>query len=127
MSDFTQAQRRKLAQKNQAMPDGGFPIRNVSDLKNAIRAYGRATNKPAVKAWIKKRAKELDSLELLPENWRVDTIKHTDDPRDKSKEERIIVNWSSDVMAAAMFRDIGMTESDINNIKKWLEDKGYTV
>lgn len=76
MPDFTQVQRQRLAQRNQAMPDGGFPIRNVSDLKNAIRAYGRATNKPAVKAWIKKRAKELNALDLLPDNWRTDTIKH---------------------------------------------------
>lgn len=76
MPDFNTKQRERLAAKNQAMPDGGFPIRNISDLKNAIQAYGRARNKPAVKAWIKKRARELGAEDLLPENWRTDTIMH---------------------------------------------------
>ena len=76
MPDFNQMQRRRLAAKRQAMPDGGFPIRNVSDLKNAIQAFGRANNKPAVKAWIKKRAKELGREDLLPDNWRTDTLMH---------------------------------------------------
>ena len=71
MPDFNTMQRQRLAARNQAMPDGGFPIRNVSDLKNAIQAYGRAKNKPAVKAWIKKRAKQLGREDLLPDNWRV--------------------------------------------------------
>ena len=70
MPDFNRMQRERLAARNMAMPDGGFPIRNVSDLKNAIQAFGRAKNKPAVKAWIKKRAKQLGREDLLPENWR---------------------------------------------------------
>lgn len=76
MPDFNQMQRQKLAAKKQAMPDGGFPIRNVADLKNAIQAFGRAKNKPAVKAWIKKRARELGATNLLPDNWRDDTLVH---------------------------------------------------
>ena len=76
MPDFNQMQRKKLAAKNQAMSDGGFPIRNVSDLRNAIQAYGRANNKPAVKAWIKKRARQLGREDLLPDNWRTDTLMH---------------------------------------------------
>lgn len=75
-ADFNTEQRRRLASRGQAMPDGGFPIRNVSDLKNAIQAYGRATNKPAVKAWIKKRARALGVEDLLPDNWRDDIVKH---------------------------------------------------
>lgn len=73
---FTGEQRRELARKGMAMPDGGYPIRNVEDLKNAIQAYGRGTNPQAVKKWIKKRAKELDAEDLLPENWE---ISHSDD------------------------------------------------
>ena len=78
MPDFTQVQRQRLAARNRAMPDGGFPIRNVSDLKNAIRAYGRAKNKPAVKKWIKERARQLGREDLLPENWRIssETLVH---------------------------------------------------
>lgn len=76
MPDFNQMQRRRLAAKRQAMPDGGFPIRNVVDLKNAIQAFGRAKNKPAVKAWIKKRARELGATNILPDNWRDDVLVH---------------------------------------------------
>ena len=72
---FTGEQRRELARTGMAMPDGGYPIRNVKDLKNAIQAYGRGTNPPAVKKWIKKRAKELGAEDLLPENWE---ISHSD-------------------------------------------------
>ena len=76
MPDFNQMQRQRLAAKNQAMPDGSFPIRNVADLKRAIQAYGRAKNKASAKAWIIKRAKQLGALELLPESWRTDTLAH---------------------------------------------------
>lgn len=75
-AEFNTELRKQLAAKGQAMPDGGYPIRNVADLKNAIQAYGRATNKPAVKAWIKKRAKALGAEDLLPDNWRTDEIMH---------------------------------------------------
>ena len=79
MPDFNQMQRQRLASRNQAMPDGSFPIRNVADLKNAIQAYGRAKNKPAAMAWIKKRARELDAEELLPENWVTSSALQHDD------------------------------------------------
>lgn len=66
---FKADERARLAEKGQAMPGGGYPIRNRSDLKNAIQAYGRAKNKAAAKAWIIKRAKALDLVDLLPEGW----------------------------------------------------------
>lgn len=70
---FKTAEREKLAEKGQAMPSGGFPIRNEADLKNAIQAFGRASNKAAAKAWIIKRAKQLGLTDLLPEGW----LEHT--------------------------------------------------
>lgn len=76
MPDFNQMQRQRLVAKNQAMPDGSFPIRNVADLKRAIQSYGRAKNKAAAKAWIIKRAKQLGAEDLLPEDWRTDTLAH---------------------------------------------------
>jgi hypothetical protein len=69
MAVFTQAQRKTLAAKGQAEPDGSFPIRNGSDLDNAIRAYGRSSDKPATKAWIVKRAKELGMSSKIPLSW----------------------------------------------------------
>lgn len=62
-------ERTALASKGNAMPDGSYPIANVSDLKNAIQAYGRAKNPKKVKKHIKRRAKELGATDLLPENW----------------------------------------------------------
>lgn len=41
------------------MPGGRFPIRNASDLANAKHDFGRANDKPAVRRWIDKRAKDL--------------------------------------------------------------------
>ena len=72
MPKFTQEKREELAKQGLAMPDGGYPIRNRSDLLNAIKAYGRGTNKPEVKRWIKKRAKDLRAEHLLPDNWETD-------------------------------------------------------
>ena len=68
---FTDKERSDLADKDQAMPDGSFPIRNVSDLKNAVAAFGRAKNKVATKAWIIRRAKALDATAELPDSWGV--------------------------------------------------------
>lgn len=72
MTQFTQERRKELAKQGLAMPDGGYPIRNRSDLLNAIKAYGRGTNKPEIKLWIKKRAKDLNAEKYLPENWDVE-------------------------------------------------------
>ena len=69
---FSDDERKRLARQGKAMPDGGYPIRNREDLVNAVRAYGRGNNKEEVKKWIKKRAKELDAEQYLPDNWQVD-------------------------------------------------------
>lgn len=80
MAEFTTKQRENLADKDQAMPDGSFPIRNRSDLKNAIKAYGRAKDKAAAKRWIMKRARELDAEDLIPDIWKSkNEVEHSDD------------------------------------------------
>jgi group I intron endonuclease len=66
---FSQTQRTKLAKNHNAMPDGSYPIVTVEDLRNAIKAYGRAKNKAAVKAHIKKRARALGKSGMVPEYW----------------------------------------------------------
>lgn len=62
-------ERRTLATKGVALPDGSFPIRNVADLRNAIRAIGRAKDPAAAKAHIKRRARALGAAGLLPNTW----------------------------------------------------------
>ena len=38
--DFTAEERKKLAEKGEAMPDGSYPIANKEDLKNAVLSWG---------------------------------------------------------------------------------------
>lgn len=68
--DFTSKQRESAAKTGAAMPDGSFPIENRADLENAIRAFGRAKNKRAVKRHIEKRAKALGAEDLIPDSWK---------------------------------------------------------
>jgi DNA-binding ferritin-like protein len=69
--NFTPEERKALAEKGFALPDGSYPIRNVDDLKNAIHAYGRSPLKGRmeVRKHIIKRAKALDSRDLIPTAW----------------------------------------------------------
>ena len=56
--------RREARAKGDAMPGGRFPIRNKEDLSNAKHAFGRAKDKPKVRAWINKRAKDLGAAPM---------------------------------------------------------------
>ena len=68
--DYTDDQRAAMATSGEAMSGGGYPIRTVDDLKNAIQAFGRAKDPAATKAHIKARAKALGHAELIPDNWK---------------------------------------------------------
>ena len=67
---FSEAERKKMAEEGKALPDGSFPINSKKDLKNAIKAHGRATDPEKAKAHIRKRAKEMGLTELIPEEWK---------------------------------------------------------
>lgn len=68
---FSEKERGKLAKEGEAMPDGKYPIRNAQDLKDAIKLVGASSMPESeVKAWIKKRARELNLESELPEDWR---------------------------------------------------------
>lgn len=68
---FSHTERKDLAKKGEAMPNGKYPIRNSQDLKDAIKLSGASDMpKEKVKAWIKKRAKELGLENELPEDWK---------------------------------------------------------
>jgi hypothetical protein len=68
-ADLSTSGRQAMASRGTALPDGSFPIPNVGYLKRAIRAFGRAGNKPRAKAWIIRRARALGQTSLLPEGW----------------------------------------------------------
>jgi hypothetical protein len=67
--DFTDDQRKELAGRGLALPDGSFPIESEADLHNAIRAIGRAKDEAKAKAHIVSRAKSMGLSSALPENW----------------------------------------------------------
>ena len=67
--EFTEEQRRTMAHNGQAMKGGGFPIANRSDLKNAVRAIGRAKNPEKTKRHIIGRARAMGMTEHIPDKW----------------------------------------------------------
>lgn len=69
--DYNAKQRRAMAGRGLAMPDGSYPIANEQDLKNAIQSFGRASDPAAVKRHIIRRARALGLVRLLPENWNI--------------------------------------------------------
>ena len=69
-ADYSDAERADMADAGQAMPGGGFPIKTVADLKNAIQSFGRAKDPASAKAHIKARAAALGREDLIPENWK---------------------------------------------------------
>ena len=67
---------RQLVKQGKAMPapgqdrPGRFQIRNVDDLKKAIRAVGRGGGgHDAIRRYIIRRAKALNASNLIPANW----------------------------------------------------------
>lgn len=66
---YSADQRRKMADRGTAMPDGSFPIADVADLRNAIQAIGRAKDPEKAKRHIRKRARALGATDLLPDSW----------------------------------------------------------
>lgn len=77
MADYSRAEREEAVKRGEAMPDkesgGKFPIKNASDLHNAIEDYNRipAGEKPAVKRHIIARARALGLTSKLPADWHV--------------------------------------------------------
>lgn len=66
------AQRKALAAKGHARPDGSFPISKPSDVRKAVLAHGRAkpADRAAVKSHIKRRARALGAGHLIPTDWK---------------------------------------------------------
>lgn len=67
--NYSPEQRRNMARRGAAMPDGSFPIADRADLQNAIQSVGRAANYEAAKRHIISRARALGAMDMLPEDW----------------------------------------------------------
>jgi F like protein len=69
---ITAEQRRDWAESGIALPDGSYPIPNREYLQKAIGALGRASQNDEydrVKRHIIKRARALNAISMLPEDW----------------------------------------------------------
>ena len=66
---YSDDDRDTMAESGMALPDGSYPIKDATDLRNAIQAFGRAKDKDKAKAHIMKRARDLGQEEMIPENW----------------------------------------------------------
>lgn len=67
---YSDTEREVMAERGMALPDGSFPIRDEEDLRNAVQAYGRASDKEAAKRHIMKRARSLGMDEVIPPKWK---------------------------------------------------------
>ena len=106
---FTEDERKALAKKGQALPDGSYPIRNESDLKNAISAYGRSNpeDRAKVRTHIRKRARALGKEELIPENWKAAST--IDDVASDLRLRAELASESANL--GALFEERGLTAS----------------
>jgi len=68
--DYTDEQRASMEESGQAMEGGGFPIKTVKDLKNAIQSIGRAKDRQAAIDHIIARAKALGKEDLIPDSFK---------------------------------------------------------
>ena len=102
---YSEESRMELAKRGMAMEDGSYPIKDVADLRNAIRAYGRAKDPEATKAHIIKRAMALGAEDLIPENWVPKKVQDKFSGAEKSEDQAFI--------ASLMEFEILMHENDI--------------
>ncbi|MBF0560715.1 MAG: hypothetical protein HQL37_01615 [Alphaproteobacteria bacterium] len=71
--DYSARQRRDMAAKGMALPDGSYPIGDATDLHHAVQALalGRDEPKAAIRRHIIRRARMLGLIAQLPEDWNV--------------------------------------------------------
>jgi hypothetical protein len=68
---WTAEERDKAAKRGAAMPGGRYPIKDKADVAKAVRAVGRGKGDHAkIRAHIKKRAKALGAMDLIPDTWK---------------------------------------------------------
>jgi hypothetical protein len=104
----------KSAKEGKAMEDGSFPIETVADLKNAIRAYGRAKDKEKAKAHIIKRARALMEEGAIPEEWLKDLGKSLEEDLDVE----VKTEDDPEFLANLMEFELLSTEEEIKSLEE---------
>lgn len=113
--EFTEEERKNAAAAGHAMPDGSYPIENEDDLKNAVMSYGRAGDPEAVKYHIKQRAKGLNRMDLLPDDW-------TERPKDVKKSEPVDLKYYDPLLGQHQLQLIAKGELATSNGNNDLTD-----
>lgn len=71
MTTFSAEERKKLAKQGKAMPDGSYPTPALSNLEDAVQAYGRETgDRSALKSYLTRRAVALQASSGLKQRIR---------------------------------------------------------
>jgi len=112
--EYSEEARTDMATEGIAMEDGSFPIKTVADLKNAIRAYGRAKDKEKAKRHIVKRAQALMEQGLIPEEWMSDLGKSLE----TDIEVEVKTEDDPEFLASLMEFEILSTEEEIKSFEQ---------
>jgi len=112
---YSEDSRKDMASRGFALDDGSFPIKDESDLRNAIQAYGRASDKPKTKAHIMKRAVDLGLEDAIPMSW----VSSSD--MDKAKKEKsaeaLVGSEESSFLSSLMEFEMLTVEQELENPK----------
>lgn len=68
-ANLNAAERKNLADKGVAMPDGSFPIRDATDLHDAMVRAHQASDPAAARSHIRKRANALGLSKRVPQGY----------------------------------------------------------
>ena len=120
----TRKDRMKLAGEGKALKDGSFPIRDISDLRNAVQAYGRSKpgKRGLVRRHIMKRARQLDRSDLIPENWKATEV--VDSQVASGLLENLQEVSSSFAVPEITEKDLeGLTDEELDLLKKEVKGK----
>ncbi len=74
VAEISEAQREHLEAEGDTAYGTSYPVRNCEDLRNAIRAYGRApaSERAQLRRFIVRRKVELGCTDVeLPEDWHI--------------------------------------------------------
>jgi len=117
-TSFTAEERRDLAKRGLAKPDGSYPIRNKEDLKHAKEAYARGGATASDKAWINKRAKALGEP-LLGETDAADNgISRSSVMPITKTFDGVPIQFVDEISAAAMTREVARLQGVIDAAAK---------
>jgi hypothetical protein len=137
---YSRETREEYAKKDWAMPDGSYPIRDVADLRRAIKAYGRASkeDKPKVRKHIMRRARGLDRPDLIPEGWmKAAAVRARMELASGEPDMQLVSDGAEALVAALRFRapwderrhprdDVGKFRKVLYRLEEDLKDKPGT-